>query len=483
MNRKEKAEIQTMLAARSSLIVVKAPEEKIAERELRAIAFSRHSSIYFWDLARGWDDSNQLDFGIPMDALERIRKAPNEPAIFVLKDVSTLIEPSHNSGSQLALIREIKNLSRDISRDKRTIILLTNDALLPPELKEEAEIVQLSFPSVEQISILLNNLSKKTLLSILGREELVRACQGLTEERITRTIAKCLAKGKIDASAIADIIAEKRKAVLETGILEFIEVSGKATIGGLTNLKRWVKFRTGDFTQAARDYGLPLPKGILIVGAHGTGKSTAVKLIAYEWNLPLVRLDVGRLFGSLFGESEARTRKAIQLIESIAPAILFIDEIDKCFSINQEGDSGTSKRVLATLLTWMQENASIFVTMTANSIELLPPELIRKGRIDEIFWVSLPTKTERMEIFNVHLSKVRDVDFDLELLASRASGCSGADIEQIIWEAMRLGFNRGEEFCLGDLLQAIAMFSRRNQNASDEEVVNEVKGECDRHSH
>ena len=297
-----------------------------------------------------------------------------------------------------------------------------------------------------------------------GYEQLVKGCQGLSRCRISRVLAKCLAKsGKINESAIAGVIEEKRQTIRETGILEFIPVqAGLDSVGGLENLKQWVRIRANSFSNAAREYGLPSPKGVLLAGIQGTGKSLSAKTIAAEWKLPLLRLDVGRLFGGIVGESENRVRQVIRLAEAISPCCLMLDEIDKAFgNINtgSDGDSGTSRRVFGTLLTWMQEKTSpVFIIATANNVELLPAELIRKGRLDEIFFVHLPSKTERSQIFRVHLNRLRPnrANFDFELLASRAKDFSGAEIEQVIYEGMQNAFSRNEEFTQGDLLDSIA---------------------------
>jgi SpoVK/Ycf46/Vps4 family AAA+-type ATPase len=227
------------------------------------------------------------------------------------------------------------------------------------------------------------------------------------------------------------IIEEKRQTIRETGILEFIPLeSGLEVVGGLETLKQWVKSRSRSFTDKAREYGLPNPKGVLLAGIQATGKSLLAKTIATEWKLPLLRLDVGRVFGSMVGESENRIRQVIKLVEAVAPCVLLLEEIDdKAFAnivSGMDGDSGTSQRVFGTLLTWMQEKtAPVFVVMTANRAEVLPAELIRKGRIDEFFWVDLPNLPEREAIFQVHLTCVRpdrvtQGDFDLKLLAERA---------------------------------------------------------------
>ncbi|CAC5339706.1 Uncharacterized AAA domain-containing protein ycf46 [Planktothrix rubescens CCAP 1459/22] len=457
-------ELELMLAARFPLIYVVSAEEEPAEEELLNVAKSRKSQIYFWDFARGWSDNN-ADKGQPMGALTRIAKSPkDQPTIFVLKDLGCLIAPGSNNQinpGQLPLVREIKNLAREMSRDRRCLVILSDQLRLPTELREETTIVDFDLPSIEEISLLVNNLvGKKLKLSGESLEQLLKACQGLTRCRIARVLAKCLARsGKVDESAIGVVIEEKRQTIRETGILEFIPIqTGLDSVGGLENLKQWVKLRSHSFTDAARDYGLPSPKGVLLAGIQGTGKSLSAKTIAAEWKLPLLRLDVGRLFGGIVGESESRVRQVIKLAEAIAPVVLMIDEIEKSFSNNQsDGDSGTSRRVFATLLTWLAEKTSpVFVVATANNVELLPAELIRKGRLDELFFLSLPTQSEREQIFKVHLNRLRpNNQFNLELLAARSQEFSGAEIEQVIYDAMQFGFSQSREFTTQDILDSI----------------------------
>jgi len=462
-------EIKLMLSARFPLLWVVSPEEETAEYTLYLAATPKKSQVYIWDFARGWSDSNASK-GNPMQALERVSKAPpGVSAIFILKDVATLIAPGANgqiSAGQLPIVREIKNLAREIVCDRRTLVILSDQLRLPIELREEATIVDFSLPGIEEICELVHRLvGGKIKLDTESREKLMKACQGLSKCRIARVLAKCLARsGKIDDTSINAVIEEKKQTIRETGILEFIPAQANLeSVGGLENLKSWVRVRSHSFSDKAREYGLPAPKGLLLAGIQGTGKSLSAKTIAAEWKLPLLRLDVGKLFGGVVGESEGNIRKVIKLAEAISPCVLWMDEVDKSFAnitSGSDGDSGTSRRVFGSLITWMQEKtAPVFVVMTANNVEVLPAEFLRKGRLDELFFVHLPNQIEREQIYKVHLSRLRAdrlKDFDFELLAQTSKEFSGAEIEQVIYEAMQHGFSRGEEFTMFDLLEAIA---------------------------
>jgi len=363
----QKKEIQQMLLARFPLLWVVSPEEEPAEEILCDVVKGQEGQIYFWDFARGWTDSGTAK-GNPMQALERISKAPpmEQITVFVMKDLATLIAPGANGqivSNQLAIVRELKNLAWQIARDRRCLVILSDQLRLPMELREETTIVGFSLPDMEISDLLDRLVGKKIKLATEEREQLVKACQGLTRCRISRVLAKCLARcGKIDGSALAAVIEEKRQTIRETGILEFIPIqSGLESVGGLENLKQWVKLRSHSFSEEAREYGLPNPKGVLLAGIQGTGKSLLAKTIAAEWKLPMLRLDVGRVFGSMVGESENRVRQVIKLAEAIAPVIFFIDEVDKSFAniaSGMDGDSGTSQRVFGALLTWMPDGVT-----------------------------------------------------------------------------------------------------------------------------
>jgi SpoVK/Ycf46/Vps4 family AAA+-type ATPase len=266
----------------------------------------------------------------------------------------------------------------------------------------------------------------------------------------------------LDDGAVPGVLAEKKQIIRKSGTLEYYEYdTGLETIGGLKTLKDWFRRRKNAFTDRARDFGLPAPKGILLLGVQGCGKSLCAKALSAAWRQPLLRFDISRIFSSLVGSSEGNIRQATMLAESVAPAILWVDEIDKAFSGVQSSafsDSGTTARVFGGFITWLQEKkAPVFVIATANSVEHLPPELLRKGRFDEIFYVDLPTAEERREIFGLHIKGAkRDPGrFDLEALAQNSEGFSGAEIEQAVVAGLYEAFDTGSELSTQDILNAL----------------------------
>jgi SpoVK/Ycf46/Vps4 family AAA+-type ATPase len=300
-----------------------------------------------------------------------------------------------------------------------------------------------------------------TTLTPAELDILVQSCQGLSLERIRRVLARGVAAhGTFRPEDIDIVLEEKRQTIRQTQILDFYPAKEQISdIGGLDTLKDWLLRRGNAFSEKARQYGLPHPRGLLLAGIQGTGKSLTAKAIAHHWHLPLLRLDVGRLFAGLISESESRTRQMIQIAEALAPCVLWIDEIDKAFAgADGRGDSGTSSRVFGTFITWMAEKTSpVFVVATANNIQALPAELLRRGRFDEIFFVGLPSQEERRAIFEVHLSYLRAHNlqsYDLDRLAYETPSFSGAEIEQAIIEAMHIGFSQDRDFNTDDVLEA-----------------------------
>lgn len=456
------------IRARYPVLYLVSAEESPAEEMIDQVSqgVNPPRKTYHWDLVGGWEDNGQAKASA-MAALERVRTEKEDAALFILRDFYPIFQNS-TTDKNYPVVRSLKNLCRNLKRTRKTVILLSHELSIPPELSEEIVVIDFPLPTEEDIKDILATTipAERMKLNDLGKEQLSKACRGLTRTRIQRILARALAaKQQISEGDIDLVLEEKKQYVRRTGILEFFSVrESLKNVGGLANLKTWVRERQGSFSDQARQYGLPNPKGILLVGIQGTGKSLCAKTIAYEWRMPLLRLDAGRLFGGIVGESESRVRQMIQIAEAMAPCVLWIDEIDKAFGGVQgssSGDSGTSKRVFGSLITWMQEKTlPVFIVATANNVEILPAELLRRGRFDEIFFLNLPTEKERQQIFRVHLERVRPQrlrEFDLTLLASETENFSGAEIEQVIVDAMHRAFNSrpSREFTLEDLRSCI----------------------------
>lgn len=455
-------ELELLLRARYSLIYIPTLEEERIEQAIKQSAGQQgNRPVYIWDFVEGYQEGNPNDLGFgrrnPLQALEFVEKlADSSPAIFILRDFHRFLE-------DLAISRKLRNLARRLKSQPKNIILLSPQVAIPPDLSEVLTVLEFPLPERAEIQAEVQRLLAATGYSgdVGLLDEMVRSFQGLSIERIRRILAKAIAThGEVRLDDVDLILEEKRQTIRQTQILDFYPAQENISdIGGLDNLKDWLLRRGGAFSEQARQYGLPYPRGLLLVGIQGTGKSLTAKAIAHHWHLPLLRLDVGRLFGGLVGESESRTRQMIQLSEALAPCVLWIDEIDKAFSgINSQGDAGTANRVFGTFITWLAEKTSpVFVVATANNIQSLPPEILRKGRFDEIFFVGLPSQEERQAIFEVHLSKLRPhgvKNYDINRLAYETPDFSGAEIEQILIEAMHLGFSQNRDFTTEDILEA-----------------------------
>lgn len=454
-------EFTLLLRARYPIIYIPTREEERVEAAIAdCVKHQGNRAIYTWDFVEGYQGNpNDAGFGKrnPLQALEFVEKLPpTAPAVFILRDFHRFLE-------DVAVSRKLRNLVRLLKSQPKNLVLLSSQLSIPEDLSEVLTVLEFPLPKADEIQSELEKLLAATGRALDPRtlDDLVRSSQGLSIERIRRVLARAIAlHGQLQPEDVDLILEEKRQTIRQTQILDFYPVKENISdIGGLDNLKDWLLRRGGAFSDRARQYGLPHPKGLMLVGIQGTGKSLTAKAIAHHWHLPLLRLDVGRLFGGLVGESESRTRQMIQLAEALAPCILWIDEIDKAFAgTDGRGDAGTSSRVFGTFITWMAEKTSpVFVVATANNIQTLPPEMLRKGRFDEIFFVGLPTQEERKAIFSVHLSRLRPQkiqDYDLDRLAYETPDFSGAEIEQILIEAMHLGFSQNRDFTTDDILEA-----------------------------
>ena len=456
------SELGLFLKARYPIIYINTIEEDRVEYVIRKnVKTNLNRSIYSWDFVDGYTNNpNNEGFAKrnPLQALELVERLNAEtPALFLLKDFNRFL-------TDLSISRKLRNISRILKLQPKTIIIIGSDLTIPKELQDLITVLQFQLPLEDEISQELNRLINSLNIKVDPQlfENLTRACQGLSLERIRRVLSKIIATYKtIDDNSIAVLLNEKKQIISQTEILEYCSVNEKiVNLGGLDNLKDWLKKRKTAFSIQASNYGLPTPRGLLLIGIQGTGKSLTAKAIANDWQLPLLKLDVGKLFGGIVGESESRLRQMINVAETISPCILWIDEIDKAFTNTEsKGDSGTSNRVLATFISWLSEKTKpVFVISTANNIDLLPLEIIRKGRFDEIFFLDLPKKDEREEIFKIHLQEFRPnswKSFDYSKLAKLSESFSGAEIRQSIIEGMYHAFYEKREFTTDDICLAL----------------------------
>jgi SpoVK/Ycf46/Vps4 family AAA+-type ATPase len=459
-------ELSILIQAQYPLIYLVTAEEDRAEKEIAAISQMRQQprKLYVWTLTHGMVEYGQVrttqhNTISPEAAIEWTTRQ-KDPAIFVFKDL-------HPFKDSAAVTRWLRDAIASFQGTQKVIILMSPIQQVPIELEKEVVVLDFALPDLSALDRVLTQQldhNRQNRLTAPGREKLLKASLGLTKDEAEKVYRKAYVKrGKITEDEVDIVLSEKKQLIRRNGILEFIEEDETIdSVGGLDELKGWLVQRSGAFTERARAYGLPQPKGMLILGVPGCGKSLIAKTTSRLWGLPLLRLDMGRVYdGSMVGRSEANLRGALKTAESISPAILFIDELDKAFAGttgSADSDGGTSSRIFGSFLTWMQEKTSpIFVMATANRVEKLPGEFLRKGRFDEIFFVDLPTQSEREAVFKIHLSKrKRDLErFDLLQLSKVADGFSGAEIEQALIAAMYDAFAQDREFTQLDIIAAI----------------------------
>lgn len=455
-------ELETLIRARYPIIYIVSWEEQRVEEALREIARERGKKIFFWTVTQGMvqnpahRDNATRD---PIAALDAVIDS-REQALFVLKDYHAFI-------SDVTVTRRLRDLTAALKTSYKTLIVLAPVLKLPSELEKEIAVVDYGLPDHDDLDVILekviqaikDNPQIDANLTELERDQVLKAAQGLTANEAENVFAKSLIeKHKFDVDVI---LGEKEQIIRKSGILEYYPFSEQVKdVGGLDLLKDWMEKRTVAFTEKARDFGLPSPRGVLLLGVQGCGKSLSAKAIGSLWRLPLLRLDVGRIFGGIVGQSEENMRKAIRVAESVAPCILWVDELEKGFSGTQssgQSDGGTTSRVFGTFLTWMQDKkAAAFVVATSNDVTSLPPELLRKGRFDEIFFIDLPAHEERRQIFKIHLQKrKRDPEsFDLDRLAAATPGFSGAEIEAVVVDALYDAFDSTKELTTDSIVGA-----------------------------
>jgi hypothetical protein len=467
-------ELELLVRARYPVLNIISNEETRVRDSVVEIATKRKKKVFEWSCntgivpagaslqSRKQRNPSTTD---PLAALDQVIEQV-EPAIFIFNDFHPFLTSNH-----FAVVRKLKEIALYLQDSAKTIILVSPVLEIPPELEKEITVLNHPLPGRDDISALLDRIvadladSKQVQIDLdqTGRQKLLQAALGLTLGEAENVFAKIIVKHQcLSGDGVNEVFSEKQQIVRKSGLLEYHATTESfSSIGGLAALKDWLGKRAGAFTDEARAFGLPAPRGILMLGVQGCGKSLCAKAVATQWQLPLLRFDMGRMFGSLVGSSEQNVRRAINVAESIAPAILWVDEIDKAFAGSLGSgvsDGGTTARVFGTFVTWLSEKtAPVFVVATANDISQLPPELFRKGRLDEIFFVDLPGRGEREEIFRIHLAKRgRDpINFDVAACADSSPDFSGAEIEEAINSALYDAFYAHEEVTTNHIVRAL----------------------------
>jgi len=477
--------VSNLLKARFPLLYISTWEEERAIGVIGKIAADEAAiktprKVFTWSVTTGLIGDGQTpkeETKAPLKALELIEKC-GDPAVFILKDFHTFFG-ANNRPPDVQVIRRVRDVVPVLKASPRpkNVVFVSPSLVLPNDLQKDVTVVDFDLPTFEDIYALLNEMiaanqkSGRIVIDLKDNEaeRLAKAAMGLTLQEAENAFARAMVEdGRLDVRDVEVILEEKQQVIKKTQILEFIKSDlSMEDVGGLENLKRWLQKRNKSWLDEAKRYCLPAPKGLLITGVPGCGKSLVAKAISAMWQLPLLRLDIGRIFSGIVGSSEENVRMAIRTAEAIAPSILWIDEIEKGFSgTGSSGDSGTSTRVFATFLTWMQEKTKpVFVIATANNINALPAEMLRKGRFDEIFFVDLPTRKERTDIFLLHIKKrVKDKkvigDFKLsksilEKLADLTEGFVGAEIEYAVITALFEAFSEDRSITADDFEKAI----------------------------
>jgi len=451
----------------------------VAAKNIELIRTERR--VLDWSLTNGFTENGiavEGDTKQPLKALDFIENF-EDPAVFVLKDFHIFLGGAGRP-ADAQVVRRLRDLVPAIKHSQRpkNVVFIAPSLVLPNELEKDVTVLEFELPSFGEIRDVLsqmietNRATGRVAINVTEEDEerLAKAAMGLTLHEAENAFARAMVEdGKLDISDVEVVLEEKRQTIRKSGILEYLKPDlNIKDVGGLQNLKRWLVKRNKSWLDSAAKYNLPAPRGVLITGVPGCGKSLVAKAVSAMWQVPLLRLDVGRIFSGVVGSSEENMRRAIETAEAISPCVLWIDEVEKGFGsvTGPSGDSGTSARIFGTFLTWMQEKSKpVFVVATANNISALPPEMMRKGRFDEIFFVDLPTHSEREEIIKLHLERrLTDASVRGEFVSDEASlaglaeateGFVGAELEQVIVSGLFEAFYENRSVSLADFLKAV----------------------------
>jgi len=460
-----KEEFKAHISAGYPLLYVKTYEEKRAQITIREVAKSIPKQCFFWTVTVGLCEVELKAEGTgepipetisPDDLVRHLAESFKEDlAIVVLFDY-------HEFLNDPVIKRRIRDLEGKFKEKGNNLVFLSPILKIPDELQKDMTYLEFELPNQKELEKVVKEISKDNDVKI-GKdkvEAIVDSIKGLTTMETENAVS--LSIYKHNGIIPNELRKSKVQIIKKSGILEYREADTNMNdVGGFGKLKEWLQFRKRAFTKEAREYGIVPPKGALLLGLPGCGKSLVAKSISSEWGYPLLILDIGKIFGSLVGQSEENTRQALQLAEAVAPCIMMVDEIEKGLAGSASGgkhDSGVTSRVFGTILNWMQERqADVFVVATANQIKMLPPEFLRKGRFDEIFFVDLPFPNEREEIFKIHLKKRKRKpnSFNIDELVEATEKFTGSEIEEAINSALFYSFEKKRELKTEDILRAV----------------------------
>ena len=466
-------EMDVLVRAKFSTIYVVTWEEQRAISLLSEVARRQEKELHQWNITDGLrrvysprNDSQPSPKDRHRDVMAMLNEIlqSNEPGIYALLDLDEFLDSRE-------VVRQIRDLHHALKATRKSLVIISPQFKVSEKLAKTLTVVDLPLPTYTELRQLLvervigrsENRAYQVQLSDSDIDALAREAQGLTLAEASCAFAKAIVRdNKLCSSDVAAVFEQKRQIIRKSGLLEYYDTRERLdNVGGMPLLKDWLLKRKAAFTQAAREYGLPAPRGMMLLGVQGCGKSMIAKSIATEWQYPLLRMDMSRIFSAYIGSSEDNMRQALKLAEGLAPVVLWVDEIEKALSgmdASSASDGGTTARVIGQFLTWMQEKtAPVFVVATANTVEKLPPELIRKGRLDEVFFVDLPNAQERSEIFRIHLRRRhRDpAQFEVSRLVDASNGFSGAEIEQSIVSAMHDSFSEDRQLAAQDILKSL----------------------------
>ncbi len=488
--------LKVLIESSTPIVVMETVEEVRAVRLVRAACFSLNLAVFEWSIAGGLircgtNDSSEAIYHFdgrpiaqsitghdqndintqalynsrePAQALSNLEAISLE-AVFILKDFHRHLEDP-------VVVRRLRDVGQKFSVNRRTVVITGPAISVPPELASLVEFLDLSLPDQQRLRQIIDESIVRvgkthTLRRTAGAHDLdamAANLRGLTEQEAERAVSQAIVtRYGVMPETATDVLEAKKDLLRHSGMLDFIDVSDDLqSLGGFENLKSWLAQRNGSWEPPARDFGLQPPRGVVILGVQGCGKSLCARAIAGEWKLPLVKLDTAAIYDKYIGETEKRIQKVFRVAEGLAPCVLWIDEIEKVFAGSGPGsasaDAGVSSRLMAAFLGWMQERKeAVFVAATCNDVSVLPPELIRKGRFDELFFVDLPNATERKQILGIQLKKrKRDPEkFDLDRVSTAADGFSGAEIEAAIQTALYAAYSRKQELTTADLLNSM----------------------------